>query len=449
MLWQGCDKVHKQIKNHHGFTLVEVIIVMVIIAVAATITIPSFIGYIDTSRDKSDTKSIEMVLEAVETECSYKRYRTVEFLASDIEEAFKNSIPADAKVDNMVVTDTDEIDGITTRLEEETKIINLTSGGNGDAVSINILIVKESNKLYSVELNAMYGSISKTLKFNPAVRTDIDASEEPTDPAPSPDPDPGPNPEPDPDPTPTPEPSASVDMESVSDYMKNLFFKDGSVSSGISNQLDTDVNYSDGNSIRNKMISINNEVNTNLSWPQGDWWNLFDKYSNFAFRTAYFNRNGETNSEKKTRVNNYAILTFMNVYVQKYADDLGISGSFTSNYGTFRPYFYFKDMSTKNLLEVDADGNFVNLDNLIIFAYNDSNYFFSDPDIWYMTTIKYIDGETFDSYAHLVYYPDKTNPAWYLISDSEKGQKINGIYDTYDKIANGISSGALVKVVLN
>lgn len=439
--------MHKQIKNYYGFTLVEVIIVIVIISVAATITIPSFIGYIDRSREKSDTKSIETVLDAVETECSYKRYRTVEVLADDIEKAFKTSIPADARVDSMVVINTDQTDSVTTRLEEETKIINLVSGGNGDAVQISILILKESEKLYSVDLSAVYGSISKTIKFNPAVRTDADISEEPADPDPSPSP--NPDPDPDPDPTPTPEPSASVDMESVSDYMKNLFFKDGSISSGISNQLDSDINYSDGNSIRNKMISINNEVNANLSWPQGDWWNLFDKYSNFALKTAYFNRDDETNTEKKTRVNNYAILSFMNVYVQKYADDLGISGTFTSNYGTFRPYFYFKDMSTKNILEVDADGNFVNLENLIIFAYNDSNYFFSDPDIWYATTIKYIDGETFDNYAHLVYYPAKTNPAWYLISNSEKGQKINGVYDTYTKIASGISSGALVKAELN
>lgn len=439
----------KQIKNYYGFTLVEVIIVMVIISVAATITIPSFIGYIYASRDKSDAKSIETVLDAVETECSYKRYSNVELLSNDIEEAFKSSIPVDANVDNMVVTDTDVVDGITTRLEGETKINNLTSAKDGDSVDISVLIVKESDKLYSVDLNAVYGSISKTLKFKPAVRTDVEISEDPDDLTPSPDPDPGPDPDPDPDPTPKPGYSANVDMESVSDYLKSLFYKDGSLNSEIANLFDASINYSDGNSMKNNMSSINNQVNANLFWPQGDWWNLYDKYSNFSFRTSYFNRSSETDSEKRTRFNNYAILTFMNVYVQKFADDLGISGTFTTNSGTFRPYFYFKDMSSKNILEVDSDGNFVNLDNLIIFAYDENSYFFSDPEIWGINTIKYIDGETFDSYAHLVYYPDKTNPAWYTVSNSEKGQKIDGVYDTYDKILEGINNGVLEKAVLN
>ena len=101
------------------------------------------------------------------------------------------------------------------------------------------------------------------------------------------------------------------------------------------------------------------------------------------------------------------------------------------------------------MLEVNSDGNFVNLNDLIICAYNESNYFFTDESIWWQTNIKYIDGSTFDSYAHLVYYPDKTDPAWYMLSDSEKGQKIDGIYDSYDKISSAINGGAVTKVEIN
>lgn len=426
----------KKCKDYHGFTLVEVIIVIAIISIIASITIPSFIGYIDNSRDKSTRKSIEAILDNAETSCSYKRYKTIENISDEIEKAFKTAASMSSTVDELSVTDSEAVDGITIKLEEKTQIHNLDS--DGQTVDISISIIKESDSIYKVDINAVCDAISISRTFNPAVRLDVPVPEE----SGTPDPAPGPSP------TPDPTPSSDVSLANISDYMKSLFFNSGTLNTEILNAFNTNVDYSDGNSMRNKMIDINNKVSGNIGWPGGNWWNLFDNYSHFVYKTSYFNRG--TDSEKKMRLNNYTVLTFMNVYVQKYSDVLGIPSSLTvSDSGTYKPYFYFKDMSTRDLLEVDAEGNFVNLDDLIICAYDESNYFFTDESIWLQTNIKYIDSESFNSYAHLVYYPDKTNPCWYLLSNSEKGQKIDGIYDTYDKISSAINKGTITKAEIN
>lgn len=416
----------KKVKNYHGFTLVEVIVVIAIISLIASITIPSFIGYIDNSIDKTTRKSIETILDNVETGCSYKRYKSIESLSDEIEQVFTASAPVGSYIDELSVVNSEETDGVITKLEQETKIHNLNSEGQN--VEISVSIIKENDTIYTVDVNAVCESISVVRTFNPAVRLDAADPEEP-----------------DPAPVPTPTPSSDVSMESISDYMKSLFLKDGAVDTEVLNSLDADADYSDGNSMRNKMISVNNVITNKNGYVD---WNLFDNYSHFTFKTTYFNSG--TDSAKKTRLNNYIVLTFMNVYVQKHSDALGVPSSFTvSDSGTYKPYFYFKDMSTRDLLEVDSDGNFVNLNDLIICAYDENNYFFTDESIWSQTNIKYIDGDSFDSYAHLIYYPDKTSPGWYMLSDSESGQKIDGIYDTYEKISAGISGGAIEKVDIN
>ena len=301
---------------------------------------------------------------------------------------------------------------------------------DGQKVDISISIIKESDTSFKVDLKAVCGTISISRAFSPAVRLDVTVSEDPETP------------------DPVPPPSSDINMESISDYMKSLFFKDGALNTEISNALNADTNYSDGNSMKNKMGDMYNKILTNIGWPSGDWWNLFDNYSRFAFKTGYFNRG--TDTEKKTRLNNYAVLTFMNVFVQKYSDSLKIPSSFTvADSGTYKPYFYYKDMSARSLLETDSDGNFVNLEDLIICAYDESNYFFEDESIWGQINIKYIDGESFDSFAHLVYYPDKTNPGWYMLNKSEKGQKIDGIYDSYNKISSAITGGTITKAEIN
>lgn len=55
-------------KNQKGFTLVEVIVVLVILAIMAAILIPSLIGYIDKAREQEVTTQTRMIVTAVKAE---------------------------------------------------------------------------------------------------------------------------------------------------------------------------------------------------------------------------------------------------------------------------------------------------------------------------------------------------------------------------------------------
>lgn len=52
--------------SDEGFTLVEVLVTLVIIAVLAAISIPSFVGYIDKSREKAYIAEARLVSQAVQ-----------------------------------------------------------------------------------------------------------------------------------------------------------------------------------------------------------------------------------------------------------------------------------------------------------------------------------------------------------------------------------------------
>lgn len=55
-------------KKQKGFTLVEVIVVLVILAIMAAILIPSLIGYIDKAREQEVTTQTRMIVTAVKAE---------------------------------------------------------------------------------------------------------------------------------------------------------------------------------------------------------------------------------------------------------------------------------------------------------------------------------------------------------------------------------------------
>jgi type IV pilus assembly protein PilA len=62
--------MRKRLKNKNGFTLVELLVVLVILAILAAVIIPSLTGYISRAREKSIIQNARRCLLAAQTEFS-------------------------------------------------------------------------------------------------------------------------------------------------------------------------------------------------------------------------------------------------------------------------------------------------------------------------------------------------------------------------------------------
>ncbi len=70
--------------NKNGFTLVEVIAVLVITVMAAVIAVPNVIGYVTRNKTQNCTLAIESLLSEVQTTCAVERYGSPIGVSSDI-----------------------------------------------------------------------------------------------------------------------------------------------------------------------------------------------------------------------------------------------------------------------------------------------------------------------------------------------------------------------------
>jgi type IV pilus assembly protein PilA len=63
-------KKQKNVKNNKGFSLVELIVVIAIMAVLVGILAPQFMGYVEKSREATDIQNLDSIRTQVETYCA-------------------------------------------------------------------------------------------------------------------------------------------------------------------------------------------------------------------------------------------------------------------------------------------------------------------------------------------------------------------------------------------
>ncbi len=124
--------------NKKGFTLTEVIVVLVIVIIAAVIAVPNVVGWVNAHKRQNCTARLETLLSEIESNCASKRFLTADAVSANI-------ISTASEFDERVKNTTSNNHGVT--------LFDFCDDKNDVRLSWNIE-KQEEKRLFSVTVKA-------------------------------------------------------------------------------------------------------------------------------------------------------------------------------------------------------------------------------------------------------------------------------------------------------